>query len=249
MFQLNRRYTVELPVGTISPTGIDLIGKFLEAQNMEDSQWQAKNPGRTGRYIPDLPDNWQYVWLVESGESYKGTFPKRVASFYRKQFGIKCPDVFTREIGNIARQYSNDESIFHFDVVDTIDWYAGDFGDSGSCYWGGMESSRYALESGGGMAIRFFNEDGDGYARAWMVKARTDVYVIFNGYGFYNHATMQIARIFATFLGTDYKDVRFDSDVYLNGDAFVVGETNEIERFNYFDYYFGVEDEDEEDWK
>jgi hypothetical protein len=233
MFQLYTRYTLELPEGTISSTGIDLIGEFMESQNLEEGEWKAKNPNRSSRYLPDLPEAWDYTWLLQTGD-FKGTFPKRVANYYRKEYSIKCPESFIRELGNLARQHSGEKSVYHFDFTDTIDWEDGDFGDSGSCYWGIYESNRHALQEGGGLAIRFFNEDGDGYARAWLVQYGS-VYIVFNGYGFYNNPTLQIARVFAAFLNANYQNVDFYSDVYVNSDtAFVVGKVADFrDRYHY----------------
>src|SRR5688572_6324743 len=199
-FERYTRYSVTFPQGEISPSGSNQILDYIYAQSLQTEAWKTLNPEAKATFLPVLPDDWQWTWIVQRGE-YVGTLPKRIRSFYFKQHGIKCPDSFIEQIGNLARQHSDSQSYYTFEIVDQFDWEAGDFGDSGSCYWGGNAGARIMLNDNGGMAVCFFTDSGHGYARAWFVEIDTDLFIIFNGYGFGRgiNATLTIARVLASF--------------------------------------------------
>jgi hypothetical protein len=202
MIELHKRYTFTAPSGSISDTGIAQIQRLIALQLMSAAEWAKLNPTTTYR-LPSLPDDWDWIWLLETGD-YKGTFPKRVRNYYYKVHRLKCPDTFIQEIGNLARAHSSDGLTYTFDFTDQIDWEAGDFADDSSCYWNDRAGAKQMIEDNGGWAVRFF-EDVDGIARAWVAPIHDDMYIVFNGYGF---TTLQIARVLATWLNVSYKKIR-----------------------------------------
>lgn len=242
MFELNKRYTLESPKGIISNRGIQLINEFIHKQRLDDESWKKKNPTNTRTYLPALPYDWIYEWLITAKGAYVGTFPKRVSKYYYQSYSLKCPDEFVQHIGNLARQHSEDTTVYRFDFVDKLDWNAGQFGDSGSCMWWHDRRGLETMEESGGMAIRFYNDDGDGCARAWL--ARVDnCLVIWGGYGF---TLLQIARVLAKFTGLSYKSIHLDNHgthngvVWINGgNGYVIGQEDEIEHWYHYDLEWG----------
>ncbi len=231
MFELNIKYTFQTPAGAISQTGIDLIKRCIESQRLREGEWLEKNPDNQKIMLPQLPDDWQWLWLIARGE-YQGTFPKRVARYYHRTYALRCPNVFVTELGNLARQHSDGGQTYVFEFVNRIDWQAGDFGDPGSCYWGENAGARLMLEANGGLAIRFYSGTGRyGFARAWLVGIDDRLWVIFNGYGM---TTLHIARIFSLFVGFPYKWIRLSNydgnTLYINGSyGYLIGAWDVIE--------------------
>lgn len=242
MIELNRRYTFRIPNNTISASGILDIIAFIERQNLcEDAAWLALNPGQTYCELPALPSDWRWVWEVEIKEEFMGNFPTRVRRWYYKRYAIKCPDAFIAEIGNIARRHSESNEVYEFEFVNRIDWEAGDFGDDYSCYWGDNSGARIMLQDNGGMAMLFYNEDGTGLGRAWLVEIDSNLFVIFNGYGIKGDPTLQIARVFAAFMGLSYRSIRLSNrygyTLYINGNiGYVIGEPSVIAATTSYDF-------------
>lgn len=243
-FELHTQYTITLPAGELSDAGVRAVMQSITAVNFnaENSEWRALNPNWANPYLPQLADSWQWAWVVQKGE-YAGTLPKRIRNYYFKAHGIKCPDSFIQEIGNIARQHTNSNTVYRFEIVDEFDWQAGDFGDYGSCYWGGNAGARIMLKDNGGMAICFMTDSGTGYARAWLVEIDDNLFVIFNGYGFERgvYATLTITRVFATFMALTYKKIHLDnsygSTLYINsGAGYIIGTPESIEGIDEWDF-------------
>ncbi|GAB4528032.1 MAG: hypothetical protein OHK0046_46480 [Anaerolineae bacterium] len=238
-------YTYHAPSGTISERGITAINDYIFEQNLlAHPMWAGLNETIPpyGR-LPQLPLDWDWVWLVERGE-YRGTFPKRVRKFYHTR-GIKTPDQFIAILGNLAREHAESGTSYRFDFTDTMDWNAGDFGDKGSCYWGGRRSALRMLENNDALAIRFYNEEGKGFGRAWVARHEpdTDLAIVFNGYGLAGNATLRISRILADWLGVSYKKITLANrhtnggTLYINasGTAYLIGESTRIETLNHHD--------------
>jgi hypothetical protein len=246
MIELNTRYTFKNPAGTISDSGITEIRKFISSQSLQSDVWKAVNPDCQYYFLPSLPDNWQWVWVVQKGE-YAGTMPKRVSKYYYKALKLRCPETFLQELGNIARKHANDSTEYTFEFVDEFNWSSGDYGDYGACWFHSNSDARQILADAGGMAIRFYNANGAGIARAWVYPT-DDMYIVFNGYGL---QTITIARIMATWLGMDYKKInlsnwdRSNGTVWINGGmGYLLGTSATIDPINDYDLEIGEEDDD-----
>lgn len=242
MIELYTRYTLTLPAGSISDTGIRLINDFIQFQSLKGDDWKALNPDCPHNRLPALPDTWEWTWVVQRGE-YAGTFPKRVANFYFKTYKIRVTQDFLQQLGNIARAHSAENVTYTFEFVDSFDWNAGDFGDHGSCYWGGNSGAREMLKANSALAIRFYNADDKGIARAWLFEAEDNLYIVWNGYGFPGYATLKIARIVATFLNLSYKKIslsnhtRTGGTLYINsGIGYAVGTSEAIDSLDSYDF-------------
>jgi len=203
-------------------------------------------------------------WMEKKG----GTLPKRIGSYLAKQCKAKLkeiddtqgltdddrarlrdntkashtikPETLAR-IGDIAREKCPKTTDYVMEVIQgKYDWRSGDFGDSGSCYWGGRESARYQLETQhNAFAVRFYQCDDEarkgkslssvGVGRCWIV-VRDGVACLFNAYG--PTQLLTIARILAAKAGGTYKNIgclsneeSYDGTLYINGEK-GVGVTN-----------------------
>lgn len=248
MFTLNSRITLTMPKGSISQAGIKAIQDLIHNTRLRyEPDWFDINPNLQHDFLPDLPLTWQWVWKVEGKGEYVGTFPKRLGKFYF-QNGIKCPPQFLSQIGNIAREHSAHLDLYTFEFTAKIDWQAGDFGDSGSCYWGGNAGAIAMIENNGGLAICFYAPPGHGYARAWLAVISNDLQIVFNGYGFTGNSTLTAARVVAFHLGVSYKKIILENNgtdhgtLWINSRVgYAIGKPETIEDLRHFD--LGWEDE------
>lgn len=245
-FELYTRYTLAMPVGSISDSGRTLIAALIRVQRIKEGVWAAKNPENTSYGLNPLPDDWVWQWVVTGKGEYVGTFPKRVSKYYHAAQKLKCPPEFLTQLGNIARAHTGDHLSYQFEFVNEIDWEDGDYGDSGSCWWGEYAGARDTLIDNGGLAIRFYDDSDDGIGRAWIVP-HNGLFYLFNGYGFTGDSTLIIARVMAQHLGLSYKRVSLSNNgesyntLYINnGAGYVIGTPETIEPINYQDFGFKV---------
>ena len=244
---LDTRFTLTMPLGTISDTGRELILVLINSQRIREGVWKELNPETQYNYLSPLPSDWDWVWLVTEKVSYVGTFAKRVSKFYHKTLSLKCPPEFIQEIGNISRAHSSDAVTYDFEFVNRIDWQDGDFGDEGSCWWGDYEEARPLLLENGGLAIRFYRETV-GLGRAWIVP-RGETFIVFNGYGFASDSTLIIARVMAQFLGLSYSRISLmnhNNRMYINNDAgYIIGPHHLIKDVSHHGFEFGPPEDDD----
>src|SRR5690349_11332511 len=103
MLTLDKRFTISLPLGSISEEGKRLISHYIHQQSLRSELWQAANPNATRAYLPDLPYEWAWEWVIKGRGEYVGTFPKRASKFYWQTHNLKCPTAFIQQLGNFAR--------------------------------------------------------------------------------------------------------------------------------------------------
>lgn len=243
MIELYKRYILTNEAGTIGYIGIAQIQNFIARQYLQSDDWRKLNPETSLQTLPRLPLDWPFVWVINEGE-YRGTFPKRARSYYHKAHGLKCPDSFLTELGNIARRFSESAWAYHFEFVNRFDWQDGDFGDGGSCYWADRRGAREMLENNGAWAIRFYDDVGGGFARAWVVEVQESLYIVFNGYGFHSDPTFIIARVIAQFLGLTFRKIDLNNNgtytgtLYINasGSGYIIGNPETMANIHRYDF-------------
>ncbi len=215
--------TVKVPLNGISAEGKRIAENLL-------AEWK----------LPSLPTNWDWQWKVNGKGEYVGTFPKRVAKYLYQKHETKLSADRLGVLGSKVAEHCERNASYTFDFTDSFDWSAGDFGDDGSCFWGGRSDARDMLTDNGARAVRFY-KDGSGYARAWIAEIAGGV-VIFNGYGL---ESLQIARILAHHWGAYYKKVSLENNgeetgtLWINGGVgFVVGSQDTFEGVDSVDLRF-----------
>lgn len=232
---LREKMTLEIPQDVIPVEGIAEVNNYLYKELIE-AYPKLREYAEYDRF---LNRDFARDWVVNKG-TYTGTFPKRVASFLYKQRSIRLTAEQQSEVGNIAKRHCTKSSTFVFDITDTFDWEAGDFGDAGSCYWSDRRQARKLLRHYGARAIRFYRPDKPtmGIARAWLAPIvmnsklysekmvmlaldeaqRQNLFVVFNGYG---HETQRAARILATHLGLSYCQVGLSNEGNTGGTLWI----------------------------
>lgn len=218
MFELNQKYTFKIEGNGITVSGMNAIQSFLAQQG-----------------LPELPFFWTWQWVVSGKAEYVGKFPVRVSKYYHKAHGIQCADAFLSALGNLARAHTEADAVYTFEFVNRFDWQDGDFGDDGSCYWGDNAGALVMLEDNGALAIRFYDEDGRGMGRAWVVEIGSSLYIIFNGYGLPGDSTLHITRVFAAFTGLQYQFIGVTNHagytLYINNGGYLIGKADVIGGF------------------
>lgn len=246
MLQLFVGYEVVTPAGAISPAGVTAIFNVITSENVRESEdWQKLNPTWKGRGLPALPTDWQWTWVVTGKGEYIGTFTKRVAKYYFKSYELKCPPSFLQKIGELARVHSGEATHYKFRFVDEFNWTPGDYGDSGSCYWGSNSEALNVLTDNAARAVLF---EEPIRARAWVAEnlPENDLIIVFNGYGFSGDSTLSIARILAHWKGVSYKRIELrnhnvdNGTLWINaGRGYIVGPAESLERWAEFDFQWG----------
>jgi hypothetical protein len=149
------------------------------------------------------------TWLHDT----KAKPVKAIANHLFKHHNIKLKADTKAAIGEVIASRHLKASEFEYDIVDTIDWKAGDFGDTNSCYWGDNSRDRRAIDdSDNGFAFRVHKPVK---ARAWAFEYAQGI-VLINGYGM---QTKELASLFSTIHNLQMDKVRISAPIYVNGDA------------------------------
>lgn len=143
-------------------------------------------------------------------------------------------------IGNIVNGHITDIDSYEFDFTDHFNWHAGDFGDSGSCFWGAHSGAREMMQDNDFLAVRFYNKFGGGFARAWVCIVNDDSAIVFNGYGL---ETKQIAQILGQYTDKPIKEVRLENEGQDNGTLWINSNGYAIGDFPHSSYDFDIDDE------
>lgn len=184
-----------------------------------------------------LPLSWDWHWTTDGRAEYRGKLPARISQYYHKVHSLDLENSLIEQIGAITKRYlgvKGDKYILDF--TKEFRWAEGDFGDAGSCFWGGRRAARTIMESEHALAVRFYREDGSGMARAWIHPMITDgAAALFNGYGFAGDPTLKIASLLAEFLSVDTRRIGLHcgghtaGTIYINGEhGYLIGPTDVI---------------------
>lgn len=214
----DEQITVELPRGTIDAYGLRQTEQIIE---------QLLLPLYPGLYSMVLNDaNLAMNALGDQWQTSGGNFTKRFARYMWKTHKIKVPDETISHIGNLAREHSDKEArSLIVSLTRDFNQPAAEFGNDGSCWWGGYSEGLCALKGCGGLGLRTFDEEGDVSGRAWIMplnshllptrKTEAHAYIAFNGYG--NLDGWIGARVLAQMTQRTYRRVKFScSPMYVN---------------------------------
>jgi len=247
----DERLTLTLPKGVISDAGITAISKAVtDALPTRQAVADAHAAYCANDYTTSLRDAWyaasdehdKAVRAVSKAiesighewQGKRGNYPKRLSSALHK-LGVKLAPATISEVGNLARQYSDDQSEFHIEFTRDLNQSAGYFYHEDSCWWQSYANSRCALKNWGGLAMRTFETaESDHYdpsGRVFLFPLDGDfqpcqnaetahAYMVFNAYGALGGYSS--ARIIAHLAGKTYRKVTFGLDIdngYVNSSA------------------------------
>jgi len=131
------------------------------------------------RYRIVLPPTFDWRWNVEN----QGSLPKRISAYLHKNHNVDLTQTEKEKIGTIARNKTFTRSSYNFQFG-RIDWARGAYGDEESCFFSDRWFARAMLMSNGAMAVKFFNDDGSRFGRAWIALSKycPDLIFTFNAY-------------------------------------------------------------------
>lgn len=114
----------------------------------------------------------------------KGRLLKRYAYFHKNKTGQAIPDNVMGIVGDCLQSIITSENTVKYfvDFTNKFDWDDGDYGKSGSCWWGLYSDSLPTFEENGGWCARFYDENGNGIGRTWIYP-NNNVMLGFNSYG------------------------------------------------------------------
>lgn len=222
-----------MPGGIVSESGVlevvQLIREaFKDCVPRSSSLWKEK--------IDEIGLDWvtkEGTWAkrcikcIKKDVSHNGFIPDK----YGGENKIPFKDIMTQplvsEIGSIISRNTEHDTTFRYDITGSFNWKEGDFGDTGSCFWGiERGNARPVMEGAGFLALRFYPVDvagsgKKGKARCWIGKDPvTKLPVMFNGYGM---DLIRQVRILSTILGCMYHKCSLsnndssDGILYING--------------------------------
>lgn len=209
-----------------------------------------------------FPEDWAWDWLVTGKGEYVGTLPKRIGKYLHQQYSFKLSSEILSKIGNLAHEHSPKSLDYTFDLTDRlVGWDFGNYGDGGSCFGGDHAGALDMLEQHDGLGVRFYDAEGNGQARCWLVRdtPADNMAILFNGYGFKGNATLAIARALSAYLGVSYKKINLTNNgnshgtLWFNGGesmqndghglgdrgiGYVLGAADEIEHVTNHDFHW-----------
>ena len=260
-FPLNQMLECEITASQTSNAGLEAIQAYLRA-------YLKRNSFYPGSFF-ERPDKWWTRWQLDGDDetvTSLPTLPKRISKRLYEYTGSKLSAQDLSTIGNLFWLHaSKGKERYSFEVVDKVEWKAGDFGDVYSCFWESKPWSVPMILGHGGRAIRFFAQDDHvGLGRAWMLPYQRG-WIVFNGYGlqrpeyrerhdesgkFYSPLqTRDYARLLATYAHVPYSRLKFsvcDSNthpIWINNGGAAQWVGPELET-DYVDLDWGSEEKD-----
>lgn len=172
-----------------------------------------------------FPDDWDWNWIAIQG-AYRGKLTTRINKLIRSELRFKMSSARIDRIGDTLQKNMNSAKNYIFDFTQELNWIDGDFGDEGSCFWGGGPTRAY-MRANDFWAIRFYRKNGRGFARAWVLPiTEIDSLVITNCYG---HRSYVIADVLVGWLELDrHNEININQTstnkrrLYCNGDARII---------------------------
>src|SRR5205807_3813691 len=99
--------------------------------------------------------------LDPAWQTKRGNFTRRLSTAVHQRHGIKLAPEVISEVGNLARQHSSDTATWLLEFTRDLNQPPEAFYNGESCWWTSHASSRCALKSWGGLAMRSYAEPSD----------------------------------------------------------------------------------------
>ena len=179
-----------------------------------------------------------------------GTFPKRLAKRVKHVFGVTLDKDLVSKLGKVARENVTMHLSNHILLIsDQIDWEDGDYGDSGSCFWGDRSAARDIILEAGGGSLRIHSPSNYPVARCLWLPHGGSV-VLFNAYA--RRGRSINLETFATVLSKakeakHYRKIGIshnddcDGTLYLNGGSGFIVDSEPVNHIDYVNFEFDFE--------
>jgi hypothetical protein len=193
--------------------------KFLtycsKLANKDDDCEVEINIPQYNTFMDDMRDA-HFKWKKVAG---RGSFVKRISAALSKLYGWSLTEQEKSGLGSVLDQCLPPSFVHRVEVSSNIDWAEGAFGDEGSCFFDDHKILDAMDSSDNCFAMKMYNEDKRGVARAWLVKVKTPTkhgLVLTNPYGgVYN---TQVSAILHSIIGGNITTCHIaESDFYING--------------------------------
>lgn len=125
------------------------------------NQYSGIRSNQIDIYWQQIQDHLDSAIGMEWMNPIKGTFPKRLSSYFYKQYNVKIPTEVLSKIGTLASAGNSNTTTCYFDIFDCATdsyWNSGKFGDGGSCLWGGRAEALDMFKANKVMALRIYDE-------------------------------------------------------------------------------------------
>jgi len=118
---------------------------------------------------------------------------KAIKKLIETKLKIKISNEKMGELSKIYIENLSPHLQLTLEISDKINWNAGEFSDTNSCYWGFKNMAKEILLKNGGGAIKIFSQQGN--SRCWAYPVGEFSWVLFNMYSS-NHLRLEdVARI------------------------------------------------------
>lgn len=215
-FELQQRYALHYEPREIDEWFVENASYLWNY--IEDYSKEVYNPTTLMNYV-----GWEFETKIERAEGIlQGSIPKRVSQ-YLAAIDRPMSDYDYRKFAELVGDYTpHNLKNLEIDIVNHIDWMAGDYGEErGSCWWGmyidGRINFEYTMAQGRAGAIRFYR-DGKPFGRCFFIIESADSIVTFNYYGRglgHNDAMLALADLFGCKLNRRV-GLRLGSGIYVN---------------------------------
>ena len=166
----------------------------------DDKDWRIESSGlyKIYRAIDENfdigMDSYKLYWdTIEKFDLHlvtkQGKILKRVAKLIKEKYDLDIlkDSRFMGSLGDVVRDNTIKNEVF-LDFTQEFDWYSGQFGDRGSCFWGGRSDAKNKLMSLGAYAMRTFYDDNysnsNGRSRLWLFPLpKHHGFMLMNSYG------------------------------------------------------------------
>jgi hypothetical protein len=263
-------YELEMPE-RITRQGMNEVREYLSHFGYYDHlpvwfspSWVNSQVDQEGATINTVVDGQSTVVPVK----YHGKFPNRVEQWIRQRGWPKLTAEEKSAIGDIVSRHRMQAGPVYFDFTNHFNWNAGDFGDCGSCFWGGNAEARPALQAAGAFAIRIYDpacagdlkagyRSGLGIGRAWIVP-QGDYHILFNGYmdhrlygrSHTDDITFVLGQLYAMFMQEEYRLIELcnfgdtGGTIYINGGrGMAIGPADVLEYIHRVDLEIEIDDD------
>lgn len=133
---LNQVYQESNPTaGLITVEGRKELQTFVSQNNLPFPLMSYNEDMYEDEADPNSFESCLWCWKVTGNGEFVGTFPKRYGKWLYNEHGINLTSEQRHQIGNICRQYVEEQEQLFFDFTRDFLWDDGDFGDNDSCFW------------------------------------------------------------------------------------------------------------------